>query len=394
MTYCLAHLPLKRLLPVTGLFLCAVSLPTSLSALTQDEDRARLQQIQQDIHKLQALLQKIRSERSNIENHLEETEREISKVSKQRAITEKQLEEARLREKKQLAKRKELELELAKKRQDVALSIKAAYVAGQSPHLKLLLNQDDTSQTHRMLSYYQFFNKNQTDTLRTLYETSEKLTMIEQELIITKQQVQDRHQRLSQQEQQLQNSKKLRSKTLQELSGELSRGNNRLAQLEREQQNLQKLLASVMAAPASAKPVAQISEVPFSKVRGKLRWPLKGKVIHEYGERRDNTRFRWNGIFIKANAGAQVIAPHNGRVVFSDWMPSFGQLLIIDHGNGYMTLYAHNQELLRNEGDWVLSGEPIARVGDSGGLSNPGLYFEVRHKGKPSNPAIWLTASR
>ena len=75
-------------------------------------------------------------------------------------------------------------------------------------------------------------------------------------------------------------------------------------------------------------------------------------------------------------------------------MPSFGQLLIIDHGNGYMTLYAHNQELLRNEGDWVLSGEPIARVGDSGGLSNPGLYFEVRHKGKPSNPAIWLTASR
>ena len=121
-----------------------------------------------------------------------------------------------------------------------------------------------------------------------------------------------------------------------------------------------------------------------------MQWPVKGRVLHRYGEKRTESKVPWNGVFINANSGTAVKAPHHGRVVFSDWMKSFGQLLIIDHGGGYMTLYAHNQELLKTVGDWVLPGENIALVGDSGGQPRSGLYFEIRYKGRPSNPQVWL----
>ena len=134
---------------------------------------------------------------------------------------------------------------------------------------------------------------------------------------------------------------------------------------------------------------------PFDQIKGKMSWPVAGTVVHRYGESRESGAMTWRGVFIQAPSGQFIKSPHYGQVVFSGWLKSFGLLMIVDHGNEYMTLYAHNQSLLRTEGDWVLPGEDIALVGNSGGQQQPGLYFEVRHKGQPANPLNWLaTTSR
>ena len=129
---------------------------------------------------------------------------------------------------------------------------------------------------------------------------------------------------------------------------------------------------------------------PFGSLKGQLPWPVSGKPSNRFGNRRNNTTMRWQGLAISASEGSRVEAIHYGRIVFADWLRGSGLLVIIDHGDGYMSLYAHNQTLLRDVGEWVSAETPISTVGDSGGLSKPALYFEIREKGKPVNPAHWF----
>ena len=127
----------------------------------------------------------------------------------------------------------------------------------------------------------------------------------------------------------------------------------------------------------------------FKKMRGKMSWPVNGSIVQSFGQPKKGQDLRWNGVLITADTGTDVKAINNGRVIFADWFKNLGMLIIIDHGNDYMSLYAHNQSLFKQAGDWVLAGETIASVGDSGGQNQPGLYFEIRQSGKPVNPGLW-----
>ena len=128
----------------------------------------------------------------------------------------------------------------------------------------------------------------------------------------------------------------------------------------------------------------------FSAARGKLPWPVDGRLLARFGETRgDDTRAKWDGVMISASAGSQVHAVHGGRVVFADWLRGAGLLVILDHGNGYLSLYGHNQSLLKDAGQIVKAGEAIATVGTSGGQNTPALYFAIRQQGRPSDPAQW-----
>ena len=118
-------------------------------------------------------------------------------------------------------------------------------------------------------------------------------------------------------------------------------------------------------------------------------WPIEGEILHHFGTTKKNNGLKWDGVLIKANQGSDVKAISNGKVVYSDWFRNLGLLVILEHGDGYMSLYGHNEALLKNQGDWVLTGETIATVGDSGGQIQPGLYFEIRKKGIPVNPVKW-----
>ncbi|MGH8331554.1 MAG: murein hydrolase activator EnvC family protein, partial [Pseudomonas sp.] len=132
---------------------------------------------------------------------------------------------------------------------------------------------------------------------------------------------------------------------------------------------------------------------PFASTRGKLPWPVDGRLLARFGESRgDDARTKWDGVMISASAGSQVHAVHGGRVVFADWLRGAGLLVILDHGNGFLSLYGHNQTLLKSAGDVVKAGESISTVGNSGGQDTPALYFAIRQQGHPSDPAQWCRA--
>ena len=136
--------------------------------------------------------------------------------------------------------------------------------------------------------------------------------------------------------------------------------------------------------------VKSFEEVPpFTNLKGKLKWPVIGKIGAHYGRSRKGGKLKWQGVLIRAVSGADVHAVSTGKVIFADWFRNLGLLIIIDHGNGYMSLYGHNERLLKKVGDWVLADESIAKVGDTGGQEQPNLYFEIRSSGMPVDPALW-----
>jgi septal ring factor EnvC (AmiA/AmiB activator) len=133
------------------------------------------------------------------------------------------------------------------------------------------------------------------------------------------------------------------------------------------------------------------SEEPFSTHKGRLTWPVAGTLLHEFGQPRVGGSVKWNGVVLAAPRGREVRAVYHGRVAFADWLAGMGLLVIVDHGEGYMSLYGYNETILKNTGDWVAPGDVIATVGDSGGQSQSGLYFELRNGTKPENPRRWVT---
>jgi len=128
----------------------------------------------------------------------------------------------------------------------------------------------------------------------------------------------------------------------------------------------------------------------FAAAKGRLPRPLNGKIRHRFGDSRAGTNLNWRGIDLSGTIGADVTAVFRGKVIFSDWLRGFGLIAIVDHGDGYMTLYGHADALTKEAGDWVESGETLARAGNSGGGYEPGIYFELRHQGAVQNPQQWL----
>ena len=133
------------------------------------------------------------------------------------------------------------------------------------------------------------------------------------------------------------------------------------------------------------------SEEPFSSLRGRLTWPVGGQLLHDFGQPRAGSTVKWNGVVLAAARGREVRAVYHGRVVFADWLAGMGLLVIVDHGEGYMTLYGYNETILKSTGDWVAPGDAIATVGNSGGQSEAGLYFEIRKGTRPVSPRTWVS---
>ncbi len=160
-----------------------------------------------------------------------------------------------------------------------------------------------------------------------------------------------------------------------------------IGSLREQEQELSELLTR-LAQRLPAMP--DIDAPPFAGQTDRLVWPAEGKVLKRFGQPRADGSLKWNGVLLRASAGSEVRAVYHGRVVFAEWLAGMGLLTIVEHDGGYMSLYGHNQDLIKDVGDWVSPGEVIAHVGDSGGQANAGLYFEIRKDGKPVNPQNWL----
>ena len=183
------------------------------------------------------------------------------------------------------------------------------------------------------------------------------------------------------------------------ISAQIGKQKEELSRLKRDEQRLKRLFErigkSAKHAPSpvlknESVPEATQEKKPFAKLKGQLRLPVKGILTNRFGAPRMNGGLVWKGLFIRAATGEEVRAIAAGRVVFADWLRGFGNIIILDHGDGYMSLYGDNETLLKNVGEWVRGGEVIAEVGNSGGNSESGLYFELREQGVPLDPMKWV----
>lgn len=359
---------------------------------TAQEDRQQseqeLQDVQRQIKLTQAEIQQQLKDARNIEQRLKRDELAIAKTAKSLNQTRSDL-KSNHRQQAELNQQKH-ELEQQKQQQQSLLAdlIRSAYMTGKHDYLKLLFSQEDAGTFERVNSYYQYLNHERVTEIRRFGQLIEQLQDVTQQL--QKKQLEltaleDEQRRQSTHLKQQQNR---RQQTLRVLNSSIKSDS---AQVEALQLNEQALLSAIQQAKRRADREKQIaaSLQGLEKLKGKVIKPANGRTRQLFGGRRQG-QVRWKGIIIESNAGSSVRAVHQGTVLYADWLKGFGLVTVIDHGKGYMSLYGHNQALLKQVGNSVEAGETIALVGQSGGQSAPGLYFEIRHKGKAINPKGWF----
>jgi septal ring factor EnvC (AmiA/AmiB activator) len=283
------------------------------------------------------------------------------------------------------AERERAERTLREERRTLASQLRSAYMSGREEQLKLLLSQEDPAAFGRMLVYYSYLGRARAGKIA---EIESAVAALEQ----AAQQETEERERLAALETDsrrelasVDSARAERSKAIRAINSKIRNNSDTIAKLRREAAGLQKLVADLRRALRDLPPGAGQA---FEKLRGKLAWPSAGRLVARFGQPRGGG-LKWNGVLIEAGRGAEIRALYEGRVAYSDWLPGMGLLLIIDHG-GYMSLYAHNEQLFKAVGDRVEGGEVIATVGDSGGRSQPGLYLEIRRGATPVDPVPWF----
>ena len=288
-----------------------------------------------------------------------------------------------------------LETELAERQthldsesESLAAQVRTAYMSGNQERVKLLLNQRDPATLGRLMAYYRYLNDYRADNIEAVIEQMRKLDELVSQIAAEEARlaalVQERYDELTRLNATQENRKTLLAKLRQRIADE----GEEVGRLAAQEQDLTRLIAELTSI-LSDYPIT--SEQPFSAHRGKLTWPVAGTLVHDFGQPRVGGRIKWNGVVLAAPRGREVRAVYHGRVAFADWLAGMGLLVIVDHGEGYMTLYGYNETILKNTGDWVAPGDVIATVGDSGGQPQAGLYFELRRGTKTENPRRWVT---
>jgi len=283
--------------------------------------------------------------------------------------------------------------DLRTQRTTLAGQLRAAYAMGRREYIKLLLNQEDVATAGRIVAYYDYFNRARVKRIDAIADTLQKLQTVEQAIVHKTEELEELRTEQSARKRELEAGRKARGAILAKLDREIRDDTQRLQRLVDDERRLNQLLEGLQ--PLLSDLPSELGDrQPFPKLKGALAWPSGGRLLARYGAPRKLGKLKWSGVLIGAREGEGVHAIYHGRVAFADWLRGFGLLLIIDHGDGYMSLYGQNQSLHKNVGDWVEAGDVIARVGSSGGARRTGLYFEIRHNGKPTNPATWCKSRR
>ena len=356
-------------------------------SVSQVEIEARLKALEKEISNYKETLDSTQGQKSEIEATLERNEQGINKLINEIDTIEKELDTTNDKVSSLTEKQKELLTVKSEQQYYIEQQVRAAYEIGSQEYLKVLLNQEDPNEIARMLTYYDYFNQARSRQIESYNLTLLDLDRVTQELAEETVVLESQRRALGAQQKSLTSVQKEKQMTLKALINQISTTGSALLKLEQDRGRLEQLLDKLEESLANLD--APRSAQPFAGMQGKLLLPVEGRISHRFGNQRNQGKLRWHGIFINAAEGESVYAVHYGRVVFSDWLRGFGLLMIISHGEGYMSLYGHNQALFRETGDWVSAGEVIAAVGDSGGQDKTGLYFEIRIDGKPNNPQNW-----
>lgn len=349
----------------------------------------QLKELEEKIQALQARMVDTRSEYGRLQTQLQQSETIIGKVAKniERLSQQRREQQQRLNELQE--QQKLLRAEHAHQQQTLAQQIRSAYLMGQQNYLRLWLSQQDPFSVGRMLTYHDYFNRSRSAQIATIQNTLSNLHDVQHEIEQQQQRVDGLLNRQGQKKNELQDNYSQRQAILQHLAKELKNQDQALKRLQEDKRQLQALIRDLRPTLEKLTIPDGKQAVVFSKLKRHLPYPLQGKLLQRYGDKRIG-RLTWQGLLIGAPQGEKVKAVASGRVAFAEWFKHYGLLVILDHGHGYMTLYAHNQSLYIKTGDWVDKETVIASVGHSGGREQSALYFEVRRRGVPVNPLHWL----
>lgn len=346
-----------------------------------------LKQVQERLKQVQQTIKTTQGKRSATERELKKAEQAIGASKNRLREVASQQETARQEIARLEAEQQRLEEEKSRQQAAIKANIVAAHRSGRQEYVKMLLNQEDPQQLSRHLKFYDYVRTARRQKIDAFNQTLADLARNQEQIAARVAELDTLHAELDQQQQQLQQAQDQRKVLLAKLDSRLKDSAGQAKQLQANQSNLEKILKAVRDSMADLP--RHMGSGPFGKLQGKLRWPTQGRMLRSFGSAREEGALRWNGVLIGVPEGAPVQAVAHGRVVFADWMRGFGNLIIIDHGAGYMSLYGQNESLQKTPGDWVNAGDLIARSGASGGQNQAGLYFEIRHRGKPVNPALW-----
>lgn len=365
--------------------------PGAAAQENNDPERARaesqLQQVLEEIAGLQRDIQDSRKQHSREQSKLRQLDLAIQEVN---------LRYRSLEQEKQ-SHRRELE-ELEQQRSDylasldqglaqLAEQVRSAYRNGKQSRTRLVLNQDDPTRIGRMLAYYDYINRAQVEKISGLREALVRLEAMQEAIDTEIARISNLQKEQQDSLDELSRQRESRNELLEQIGGQIRSGESALQELERNRRDLQSLIEKLADVLADI-PEDMESHAGVGGQKGRLPMPVKGPVRHAFGQDR-SAGLDWQGWLIGAEAGTEVRAVAYGRVAFADWLRGYGLLLIIDHGDGFMTLYGHNESLLLDAGQWVEAGETISVVGSNPG-NTQGSYFEIRRNGKAVDPAAWL----
>jgi len=353
------------------------------------QTKQKLEQIRVEMHKLAEEQRSTAAKRNDATNALRDADLKIAALAKTLRSIDQQLSGQQAKLDGLLVQQSALDVKLKDQRNALAALLRSAYAMGRDEELKLLLAQDHIDDISRMLAYYRYFERARVHEIDGLLEDLQALAQlqadIERETVALKASRDER----AIQAQRLDGEREQRHLLLGELDAALKDQTARLAALGKDEKALVDLLAKLRDIFADI-PQHLVGAEPFADLRGRLNWPLRGKVVVRFGATAVDGERSSQGVLIAAKDGSEVRAVSHGRVVYADWLRGYGLLLIIDHGEGYLSLYGYNETLLKEAGDWVDAGEVVATSGDSGGRKTAGLYFELRRDGKPIDPAAWM----
>jgi septal ring factor EnvC (AmiA/AmiB activator) len=347
-----------------------------------------LEEVRERISELKRSMDRSAAARDRLTGKLQSAEVEIS----EKRIRLKELERERDYSISQKAKLdgqiEQREAELERESRELESQVRAAYMSGSQERIKLLLNQRDPATLGRLITYYRYLNDYRAGNIETvsgyireLAELRSKVAAEETRLVNLAKQRYDELTKLN-------TAQEKRRQLLVSFRDRMADEGREIEQLAAQEKDLSRLIAE-LSSILSDYPIS--SESPFSEHKGRLTWPVAGSLVHDFGQPRVTDQLRWNGVVLAAPRGREVRSVYHGRIVFSDWLAGLGLLVIVEHGEGYMTLYGYNETTLKNTGDWVAPGDVIATVGDSGGQARTALYFEIRRGTKPLNPRKWVT---
>jgi septal ring factor EnvC (AmiA/AmiB activator) len=384
---------LSRLLSLT---FCCLALVNVAYATKQEE----LENLRERIAAVQHEMDKTSESKSEAADALRESERAISNSNRKLAELAALQRAADQKLGKLQNQQEKLNADMAGQRTLLGKLLYQQYLGGKHEYLKLLLNNQDPNQVARDLRYYQYIARSRANWLANLRKSLAELDEVSASTRDQRAELASLREEQTVQKKTLEKEKHARQHMLAKISKQLHQQRREIARLQRDENRLAELvdkLTKVLAKPKSDSlfrndnlPDDRFDGRPFDQLKGKLTLPVKGVITNRFGTLRPESRVQWKGLFLRTSSGQAVKAIAAGRVVFADWLRGFGNLLIIDHGKGYMSLYANNETLYKQVGDVLSGGDTIATVGNTGGNEDFGLYFELRHESKPLDPMKWM----